>query len=180
MSPGELVLLDRDGVINEDSDDYIRSVADWRPIPGSLEAVGRLSRAGASVAVVSNQSGLARGLFSEEALRGIHAAMREGLARAGGDLAGVFFCPHHPEDGCACRKPRPGLLRQVERELSVSVVGAPLVGDQRSDIELARGAGCMPVLVRTGKGAAVERGGDLEDVEVFDDLAAFVEAWLAR
>jgi D-glycero-D-manno-heptose 1,7-bisphosphate phosphatase len=158
----------------------VKSVDEWRPIPGSLEAIARLCQAGFDVVVVSNQSGLARGLFDEAALEAIHGEMIRRVEAEGGRLAGVFVCPHHPEEGCACRKPEPGLLRQVEEQLGVTVVGAPLVGDKQADLELARRGGCLPILVRTGKGTAVESTVEgLEDTPVFDDLAAAVEAILA-
>lgn len=158
----------------------MKSVDEWCPIPGSLEAIARLCQAGFDVVVVSNQSGLARGLFDEAALEAIHGEMIRRVEAEGGRLAGVFVCPHHPEEGCACRKPEPGLLRQVEEQLGVTVEGAPLVGDKQADLELARRAGCLPVLVRTGKGAAVESTVEgLEGALVFDDLAAAVEAILA-
>jgi D-glycero-D-manno-heptose 1,7-bisphosphate phosphatase len=178
--PTKLVLLDRDGVINEDSDAYVKSVDEWRPIPGSLEAIARLCQAGFTVAVVSNQSGLARGLFDAATLEAIHAEMERQVEAAGGRLAGVFHCPHAPEAGCECRKPRPGLLRQVEAQLGLSVAGATLVGDKPDDLELARRGGCRPVLVRTGKGAATEREGQgLRGADVFDDLEAVVDSLLA-
>lgn len=172
----KLVVLDRDGVINEDSPAYVKSVAEWRPIPGSLEAIARLHEAGFSVVVVSNQSGLARGLFDHAALDAIHAEMVRQIEAVGGRLAGVFFCPHSPADGCDCRKPKPGLLRQAEAELGVSVEGAPLVGDKASDLQLARECGCQPILVRTGKGGATAKEADLAGVRVFDDLAAAASA----
>lgn len=168
----KLVLLDRDGVINEDSDEYVKSPAEWRPIPGSLEAIARLCGAGFAVVVVSNQSGLARGLFDRAGLDAIHAEMQRQVAAAGGRLAGVFFCPHAPDAGCGCRKPAVGLLREVETALGVEVAGAPLVGDKPSDLELARNGGCQPILVRTGRGRETERSIG-PDVTVFDDLLAF-------
>ena len=174
----KLVLLDRDGVINEDSQGYVKSVAEWRPIAGSLEAIARLCEAGASVVIVSNQSGLARGLFDQAALDAIHEEMIRKVEAAGGRLAGVFICAHAPDEGCDCRKPQPGLLRRVEAELGVSVEGVPLVGDKPSDLQLARAVGCEPILVRTGKGLATEQEADLAGVRVFDDLAAVVEALL--
>jgi len=172
----KLVLLDRDGVVNEDSDAYVKSPAEWRPIPGSLEAIARLCGAGYRVVVLSNQSGLARGLFDRASLEAVHDEMRRRLAALGGSLAGVFVCPHAPAAGCDCRKPSPGLLRQAEAALGLDVRGAPLVGDKPSDLELARNGGCLPILVRTGKGRETERGTPPE-VRVFDDLAA-VAAWL--
>lgn len=176
----KLVVLDRDGVINEDSDEYVKSVAEWRPIRGSLEAIARLYQAGFSVVVVSNQSGLARGLFDRAALDAIHAELRRRVEAAGGEIAGFFVCPHAPADGCDCRKPRPGLLRRAEAELGASLSGAALIGDKPSDLQLARAAGCRPILVRTGKGRATEQEADLAGAQVFDDLAEAVDALLAR
>jgi D-glycero-D-manno-heptose 1,7-bisphosphate phosphatase len=176
----KVVVLDRDGVINEDSDAYVKSLAEWRPIPGSLEAIARLSEAGFTLVVVSNQSGLARGLFDRATLDAIHAEMQRRVQAAGGRLAGIFFCPHAADAGCDCRKPKVGLLRQVEAELGVAVEGLPLVGDKASDLQLARRAGCQPILVRTGYGRATERRADLAGVRVFDDLAAVAEALIAR
>jgi D-glycero-D-manno-heptose 1,7-bisphosphate phosphatase len=171
-----LVLLDRDGVVNEDSDAYVKSVAEWLPVRGSLEAIARLHRAGFAVVVLSNQSGLARGLFDRAALDAIHREMCARVEAVGGRIAGVFFCPHCQDEGCGCRKPEPGLFHQVERALGASVEGAPFVGDKASDLEAARRAGCVPILVRTGKGAATERAGlGLEGSRIFDDLAQAVD-----
>ena len=174
-----LVIIDRDGVINEDSVDYIKSVAEWRPIPGSLEAIALLSQAGWSVAVVTNQSGVARGLFDEATLAAIHRHMNDRVRAAGGALAGIYYCPHLPDAGCECRKPRPGMLRALERELGISVRGAPFVGDRLSDIDAAQAVGAKPILVRTGAGAATEAllGGR---VPVFDDLQAVAENLLSE
>jgi D-glycero-D-manno-heptose 1,7-bisphosphate phosphatase len=173
-----LVIVDRDGVINEDSSEYIKSVAEWRPIRGSLEAIALLSKAGWQVAVVTNQSGVARGLFDEATLAAIHAHMRERVRAAGGTLAGIYYCPHLPDAGCECRKPRPGMLRALERELRVSVSGAPFVGDRLGDIEAAEAVGAQPILVRTGAGTATEPllGGR---ARVFDDLYAAAQNLIA-
>ncbi len=175
-----LVMIDRDGVINEDSGDFIKSVAEWRPIRGSLEAIAALHRAGWRVAVVTNQSGIGRGLYDEATLAKIHDHMRERVRDAGGELAGVYYCPHLPEDDCACRKPRPGMFRVLERELGVSVRGAPYIGDRISDVEAAEGVGARPILVRTGSGAATEALLDARRVPVFDDLAAAARSLLAE
>jgi D-glycero-D-manno-heptose 1,7-bisphosphate phosphatase len=175
----KVVLLDRDGVINQDRDDYVKSPEEWQPIPGSLEAIARLGDAGFRVVVLSNQSGLARGLFDAATLDAIHAKMQRAVEEAGGRLEAVFFCPHAPDAGCDCRKPKVGLIRQAEEALGKSLVGAPLVGDKPSDLALARNAGCRPVLVRTGKGGSTERTEELEDVAVFDDLASFVAETLS-
>src|SRR5688572_5140080 len=173
-------MIDRDGVINEDSGEFIKSVAEWRPIKGSLEAIAALTRAGWRVAVVTNQSGIGRGLYDEQTLAAIHRYMRDRVRATGGELAGVYYCPHLPEDGCECRKPRPGMFRALERELGLSVVGAPYIGDRLSDVEAAEGVGARPMLVRTGTGAATEALLRGRAVPVFDDLAAAARSLLAE
>ena len=177
QGPG-LVMIDRDGVINEDSGEFIKSVAEWRPIEGSLEAIAALSRTGWRVAVVTNQSGVGRGLYDEATLAKIHEHMRERVRAAGGELAGVYYCPHVPDDGCECRKPRPGLFRALERDLGVTVRGAPYIGDRISDVEAAENVGARPMLVRTGTGASTEALLGGRDVPVFDDLAAAARSLL--
>ena len=177
-----LVILDRDGVINFDSDQYIKTVTEWMPIPGSLEAIARLSRADLSVVVATNQSGIARGLYDMTTLNLIHQKMIEALREHGGEIEAIFFCPHGPEDGCACRKPKPGLLHEISDRLNVSLAGVPVVGDSLRDLESAKAAGAAPVLVRTGNGARSEtelssaqaEGRELR-VPVYDDLSAFAE-----
>ncbi len=169
MNP--LVILDRDGVINEDSDAYIKCVAEWTPVPGSLEAIADLTRAGFRVVVASNQSGLGRGFFDQATLDEIHAHMHEQVARAGGVIEGVFYCPHHPDEDCDCRKPRPGLLDQIEKEMGISVVGAHFVGDTRKDMEVARSKQAIPILVRSGKGErTIAAGGDALAARVCENL----------
>lgn len=175
VAAAPLVLIDRDGVINRDSDQYIKSVAEWQPLPGSLEAIARLTAAGFAVAVVTNQSGVGRGLFSEAALEAIHAAMLEAVAAAGGRIAGIFYCPHRPDAGCDCRKPRPGLLLQAAAVLGCKLAGAPFIGDKWSDVEAARAAGARPILV--GAGATAEAAGT---VEHFADLAEAAETLVAE
>ena len=174
-----LIILDRDGVINEDSDDYIKSPEEWVPIPGSLEAIARLTRAGYRIAVATNQSGVARGLFDGDTLQRIHDKMRGAVAAAGGEIAAIFFCPHGPDDGCACRKPQPGLLRDIAAHFHVDLSGVPAVGDSLRDIQAAQAVGAWPILVRTGKGErTVMRGEGLAGVAVYPDLAAAVDALL--
>jgi D-glycero-D-manno-heptose 1,7-bisphosphate phosphatase len=170
------VLVDRDGVINADSTAYIKSAAEWHPLPGSLEAIAELTAAGRAVVVVSNQAGIGRGLFSAAALDEINGAMITAVRSAGGELSGIFYCPHRPEDACDCRKPKPGLLRRVERELGLAVAEAPFIGDKISDIEAARAANARPVLVRTGYGESTERLPAAQDVPTFDDLKAAADA----
>ncbi len=177
---GRLVILDRDGVINEDSDAYIKSPAEWVPVPGSLEAIARLTAAGWRVVVATNQSGIARGLFDLETLGRIHARMHRAVAEAGGRIEAIFFCPHGPDEGCRCRKPAPGLLEEIAARYRTTLEGVPVIGDSARDLEAARAAGARPVLVRTGKGRRTEAAGGpaLEGVPVHDDLAAAVEALL--
>jgi D-glycero-D-manno-heptose 1,7-bisphosphate phosphatase len=175
-----LVMIDRDGVINEDSAEFVKSVAEWRPIDGSLDAIAALTRAGWLVTVVTNQSGIGRGLYDEATLAAIHRHMCERVRAVGGELVGIYYCPHLPEDGCECRKPRPGMFRALERELGVSVVGAPYIGDRISDVEAADAVGARPMLVRTGTGAATEALLGARRVPVFDDLAAAARSLLAE
>ena len=165
------VILDRDGVINHDSDDYIRTPEQWRPIAGSLEAIAALGRAGFAPVVVSNQSGLGRGLFSASDLRDIHARMMDAVTAAGGHLAGLYHCPHTPAQSCTCRKPATGLVRRMERELGYAALRAPLIGDKQTDLVLARRIGARPILVRTGHGAQTWAALQDPSVEVYADLA---------
>lgn len=171
MSP-HLVVLDRDGVINEDSDTFIRSAAEWHAIGGSLEAIALLGAHGFTVAVATNQSGLARGHFDRVALNGIHGAMVEAVAASGGHIDRIVFCPHGPGEGCDCRKPAPGLLRQLAEHYGVGLQGVPFIGDSLRDLDAARAVGARGILVRSGKGRATEAalGEPWSGLEVFDDL----------
>jgi D-glycero-D-manno-heptose 1,7-bisphosphate phosphatase len=152
MNLHKVVLLDRDGVINEDSDDYIKSPQEWEPIAGSLEAIGLLAQHGFRVVVITNQSGVARGLFSLDVLGQIHAKMERSIEAHGGKLEGIYYCPHGPEDFCECRKPKPGMFNQVANDLGLNLAGVPAIGDSYRDLEAARSAGASPILVQTGKG----------------------------
>ncbi len=175
----KLVILDRDGVINEDSDAYIKSPEEWRPIPGSLEAIARLNREGYSVVVATNQSGIARGLFDLPMLLRIHEKMHKALAEVGGAVDAIFYCPHGPKDRCRCRKPQPGLFEEIGERLRAPLAGVPSVGDSRRDIEAANAVGAQPILVRSGKGErTLVVGGFPPDVPVYDDLAAWVDVLL--
>ena len=173
--PANLVILDRDGVINHDSEDYIKHEDEWFPIQGSIEAIAQLSRAGFIVCVATNQSGLARGLYDEFALARMHEKMQLLVEEQGGRVDGVFYCPHGPDDGCDCRKPKTGLLDQIESVMAQSVAGAWFIGDTDKDIRAARARNCRPILVMTGKGSFTAATADpaiLKDVPVFDDLFA--------
>jgi D-glycero-D-manno-heptose 1,7-bisphosphate phosphatase len=175
-----LIILDRDGVINRDSDEYIKSPEEWVPIPGSLEAIAKLTHEGYRIVVATNQSGLARGLFDIDALMRIHEKMHRAVAEMGGAIDAVFFCPHGPDDNCRCRKPKPGLFEEIAARLRVDMVGVPAIGDSMRDIDAARAAGARPILVRSGKIEAVSSDKSLlKDVPVFEDLAEAVETLLA-
>jgi D-glycero-D-manno-heptose 1,7-bisphosphate phosphatase len=170
----KLVVLDRDGTINHDSDQYIKSPAEWKPIKGSLEAIARLTQAGFRVVVATNQSGLARGLFDMAALNAIHDVLQRAVHQAGGRIDAIFFCPHAEESGCACRKPKPGMLLEIGKRLNVPMEGVPMVGDSPRDLQAAAAAGARPVLVLTGKGRKTRAAGGLPPgTEVYADLAAF-------
>jgi D-glycero-D-manno-heptose 1,7-bisphosphate phosphatase len=172
----KLVILDRDGVINEDSDDYIKSEDEWIPIQGSLEAIARLNHAGILVVVATNQSGIGRGLFAPDDLNRMHAKFQRALARFGGHIDGIFFCPHAPEAQCNCRKPAPGLLRSIGLRFGLPVAGAPVIGDSKRDADAAVAAGAQPIMVRTGKGMrTLAAHPELHDLPCFDDLAAAVD-----
>ncbi len=177
-----LIILDRDGVINKDSYAYIRRAHEWTPIEGSIEAIAKLSRSGYQVAIATNQSGVGRGYFSEQHLAEIHAKMLSQIEVAGGNIAHIAFCPHHPDEGCSCRKPESGLLHEIADTLNISDLGkAYMVGDSLKDLQAAESAGCRPVLVKTGNGlqtlAEIEHS-SLADTPVFDNLSEFVTTLL--
>ena len=168
----KLVVLDRDGVINHDSDAFIRSAAQWQAIDGSPEAIALLSDSGFTVAVATNQSGLARGHFDEDALNEIHLTMAMAVAEAGGEIDRIVFCPHGPDDNCDCRKPAPGLLRQLSDYYALSMQGVPFIGDSLSDLEAAAAVGARGILVRSGNGRATEEALQAvgKTAETYDDL----------
>ncbi len=173
-----MIVLDRDGVINADSDEYIKTPDEWRPLPGSIDAIARLVRAGYDVVVATNQSGVGRGLFTADALDAIHARMQAEVAAAGGVINAIYVCPHAPGDDCACRKPRPGLLAQIARDFGLPLTDVPFVGDKLSDVQAAIAAGARPIFVMTP-----ERGADLDkvrelDVEIYPNLARVVDMLL--
>ena len=183
--PVSLVILDRDGVINHDSDDYIKSPDEWLPLPGSLEAIARLCRADYTVVVATNQAGVGRGLFNLEMLIRIHRKMASSIRDKGGRLDSVFFCPHSPADQCGCRKPKPGMLLEISDRLGIRLSGVPVVGDSLRDLEAAAAAGAMPVMVKTGRGQLTqeklsqgELSHTLGQTPVYPDLAAFTDALL--
>lgn len=174
-----LVIIDRDGVLNAESPDHIKSLEEWLPLPGSLEAVARLCRAHVRVAMATNQSGIARGLLTDEDLRAIHRHINAELARIGGRIDPIMYSPDGPGSDSRRRKPGPGMLEEIAAHCGVPLAGVPFVGDSQRDIQAARAAGAQPVLVRTGYGRETEHAaGNLSDVRVYDDLASFVDAWL--
>ena len=174
--PNKLIVLDRDGVINYDSDDYVKTVDEWIPLPGSMEAIGKLTQAGYKVAVATNQSGIARGYFSVETLNAMHDKMIKLAAEHGGKFDVIAYCPHGPDDNCDCRKPLPGLIHQIESALGVSAKNYYMVGDSLRDLEAGVAAGLKPVLVKTGKGErTLEKGFELENVTIEQNLLSFAE-----
>lgn len=178
----KLIILDRDGVINEDSDDYIKSPDEWIPIPGSLDAIARLNHAGYAVAIASNQSGIARGYFSLETLAAMNVKMNDMLSQVGGRVDAMFFCPHGPKDGCDCRKPRPGLLTEIGNRFQASLGNVLFVGDNINDVKAAQAAGAKPVLVKTGKGEQtinMMAENNINNIPVYVDLADVVNTVLA-
>jgi D-glycero-D-manno-heptose 1,7-bisphosphate phosphatase len=172
----KLVILDRDGTINHDSEHHIRSPEEWRPIKGSLEAIARLTQANYRIVVATNQSGIARGYFNTRTLFEIHEALQRAAAQAGGRIDAFFFCPHAADSACACRKPQPGMLVEAARRFNVALEETYMVGDALRDVEAAAAAGARPVLVLTGKGRKTKEEGKLPPgTQVFADLAAFAE-----
>lgn len=172
----KLVILDRDGVINQDSPSYIKSPEEWKPIPGSLEAIALLNQAGYRVLVATNQSGVGRGLFDMATLNAIHDKMHRALGQAGGRVDGIFYCPHAQDAGCACRKPQPGLLDEISRRFGVSLEAVPVIGDSLRDLQAAAAVGAQPILVLSGKGKATRKDGDLpEGTVVYANLAEAVQ-----
>jgi D-glycero-D-manno-heptose 1,7-bisphosphate phosphatase len=168
----KLVILDRDGVINFDSDQYIKSPAEWRPIPGSVEAIARLNQSGFRIAVATNQSGIGRGLFDMGTFNAINDKMMEMVFRQGGRIDALFFCPHTAIEECSCRKPRTGMLEEIAARFHTDLKGVPSVGDSLKDLQAAEAVGAQPILVLTGKGAMTQKeGGMPKRTQVFEDLA---------
>ena len=175
----KLLILDRDGVINQDSDAYIKSLDEWIPIPSAITAIARLSKAGWTVAVATNQSGVARGYYDLATLESMHQRLRDLVAEQGGELGLVVYCPHGPDEGCDCRKPKPGMLLQIAQHYSADLRGTWFVGDSRGDLEAALAVDCQPVLVKTGKGERTLTKPLPEGTLVFDDLAAVADQLLS-
>jgi D-glycero-D-manno-heptose 1,7-bisphosphate phosphatase len=171
----KLVILDRDGVINQDSDQFIKNTAEWKPIPGSLEAIAKLNHAGYRVVIASNQSGIGRGLFDMGALNAINEKMYRALAQVGGRIDALFYCPHAADANCDCRKPKPGMFIDIAQRFNVDLAGVASVGDSLRDLQAAATAGAQPMLVLTGKGAKTQAAGGLpKGTAVFADLAEAV------
>jgi D-glycero-D-manno-heptose 1,7-bisphosphate phosphatase len=168
----KLAILDRDGVINHDSDQYIKSPAEWRPIAGSIEAIARLGQNGYRIAVATNQSGIGRGLFDMATLNAINDKMMELVFRQGGRIDAIFFCPHTPAEGCGCRKPKTGMFEEIAARFHTELKGVPAIGDSLKDLQAAESVGAQPILVLTGKGAKTQAEGVLpRKTLVFEDLA---------
>ncbi len=174
-------MMDRDGVINQDSPDFIKSVAEWKPIPGSLEAIARLSHAGFRVFLCSNQSGIGRKLMDFDALFAIHDRLQRAVGELGGRIDAIAFAPEHPDNASDMRKPSPGMLKDLGRRLQVDLERVPFIGDSLADVQAARAAGARPILVRTGNGRATEQvsRAELKGVPIYDDLAAAATALIA-
>lgn len=175
----KLIVLDRDGVVNHDSEQFIKSAKEWRAIPGSLEAIAKLNQAGFTVVVATNQSGIARGYFSSLELKSIHKKMEIELAAHNGHFAGIFICPHRAEDNCSCRKPKPGLLLEIAKKFNIKPEEMLTIGDSMRDILAAQACNAKAILVKTGKGAqTVATATEKFNVPIFNDLAAAVDAIL--
>ena len=180
----KLVILDRDGTINADSDDFVKTPEEWIPLPGALEAIARLNHDGWHVVIASNQSGLGRGLFDVASLNAIQTKMHKMLAAVGGRVDAIFYCPHSPEESCTCRKPLPGLFEQIGARFGIALKGVPTAGDSLRDLQAGAAAGCEPHLVLTGKSAAFQGGGRPEGLPagtvLHADLSAFVDFIIER
>ena len=178
----KLIILDRDGTINEDRDDFVKSPDEWQPLPGALEAIARLNHAGWHTVLATNQSGLGRGLFDMAMLNAMHVRMNQMLAKHGGRIDAVFFCPHAPEDQCECRKPLPGLMLQIGERYGLDLTQVPLVGDTLRDVQAGQAAGCPTHLVRTGMCALLDDAElavmrqQVPGTKVHADLGAFADA----
>lgn len=177
----KLIILDRDGVINQDSDAYIKSVDEFIPLPGSLAAIARLKQAGYTIAVATNQSGISRGYYDEATLAAMHNKLAHLLDEQGGEIDYIAYCPHGPDDDCNCRKPLPGLLNEIGDHFDVELTNVPIIGDSLRDIQAAHAVGALPILVKTGKGEHTLANADqINDIPVYADLAAAVDALLSN
>lgn len=182
----KLVIIDRDGTINVDRDDYVKSTDEWEPLPGALEAIARLNHAGWHVVIATNQGGLGRGLFDMSTLNAIHAKLNDALMRVGGRIDAIFFCPHAPTDVCVCRKPQPGLFEQIGLRYNLDLKSVVTVGDSLRDLQAGAAVGCEPHLVKTGKARGLDAAGlaalvqQVPGTRVHDDLTAFAEFMIAR
>ena len=175
----KLIILDRDGVINKDSDNFIKTVDEFIPLPGSLEAIARLNKAGYSIAIATNQSGVARGYYDEAELRAMHNKLSNLLDEHGGHIDHIAYCPHGPDDQCDCRKPKAGMLLQIQQHFNTELKDVIVVGDSLRDLQSAQAVGARPVLVKTGKGQrTLDNGTGLENIPVYDSLANFVDTFL--
>jgi D-glycero-D-manno-heptose 1,7-bisphosphate phosphatase len=173
----KLIILDRDGVINYDSDAFIKTPDEWRPLPGSLEAIAKLNHSGYRVVVCSNQSGIGRGLLDMAALNAINDKMYKALAQMSGRIDALFYCPHPAEANCECRKPKPGMFQDIALRFNVDLTGVPSVGDSLRDLQASAAVRCRPILVLTGKGMKTQSAGGLpQGTHVYEDLAAAVRA----
>lgn len=181
MTPPKLIILGRDGILNYFRDDHVKAPEEWKPIPGAMDAVARLNHAGWHAVVATNQSGIGRGMIDMASLNAVHAHMMKVLSSHGGRIDAVFFCPHVPEDHCDCRKPLPGLMKQIGQRYGVALADVPMVCDNPRDLEAAHAAGCRPHLVRSGRAAALDDASLAEwlavapDTRVHADLAAFAD-----
>jgi D-glycero-D-manno-heptose 1,7-bisphosphate phosphatase len=177
----KLVILDRDGVINYDSAQFIKSPDEWKPLPGSLDAIAKLNQAGFRVVVATNQSGIGRGLFDMATLNAIHEKMIRELGQYGGRIDAVFFCPHAAQSGCECRKPKTGMFEEIGQRFNVTLADVPTIGDSLRDLQAAAQCGARPMLVRTGKGEKTLAGGGLPaGTEVFVNLSEAAKSLIAR
>ena len=181
----KLIILDRDGVINEDSDNYIRSVDEWIPVPGSIKAIAELSKAGYTITVATNQSGLARGYFQESELTAMHNKMNMLVKAEGGNIETILFCPHGPDDDCECRKPKAGMMLQLLSEHNANASETWVIGDSLRDLQAGLNSGCKAALVKTGKGertlkAIEEKEPHLKSIPLFENLKEFSEQLLSE
>lgn len=180
----KIIILDRDGVINQDSDNYIKSLEEWKPIPGSIEAISRLYHADYRIVVITNQSGISRGYFNLETLNKMHNKLINLVRQNGAEIEAIFFCPHAPDQNCICRKPKPGLFLELSKRMSVDLTNIPAIGDSLRDLQAAKAVGAKPILVKTGKGKrTIKKSEEFlnhENIEIYEDLAEFVDKFLMK